>query len=157
MLRHCFNLAIFQELLSALFFLKPHHALASSSGVDNLLGSHWGYVVRGRLCWWYCCFQNQWKWLNMAEELLVVLSRSENSGFGFSLLGKPGLPPIIYNILEDSPAAESGEVRLMLHVLKFMFCSYLFVVWSVLTFYVYYRKVVILCGFRIFHVIFFDW
>lgn len=64
----------------------------------------------------------------MAEELLVVLSRSENSGFGFSLLGKPGLPPIIYNILEDSPAAESGEVRLMLHVLKFMFCSYLFVV-----------------------------
>lgn len=47
----------------------------------------------------------------MAEELLVVLNRTENSGFGFSLLGKPGLPPIIYNILEDSPAAESGEVR----------------------------------------------
>lgn len=46
----------------------------------------------------------------MAEELLVVLNRSENSGFGFSLLGKPGLPPVIYNILEDSPAAESGEV-----------------------------------------------
>lgn len=44
------------------------------------------------------------------EELLVVLSRSESSGLGFSLLGKPGLPPIIYNILEDSPAAESGEV-----------------------------------------------
>lgn len=40
----------------------------------------------------------------------MVLNRSENSGFGFSLLGKPGLPPIIYNILEDSPAAESGEV-----------------------------------------------
>lgn len=46
----------------------------------------------------------------MAEELLVVLNRSENSGFGFSLLGEPGLPPIIYNILDDSPAAESGEV-----------------------------------------------
>lgn len=46
----------------------------------------------------------------MAEELLVVLSRSENSGFGFSLLGKPGLPPIIFNIIDDSPAAESGEV-----------------------------------------------
>ncbi|KAG5899183.1 hypothetical protein JTB14_029015 [Gonioctena quinquepunctata] len=45
----------------------------------------------------------------MAEELNVVLNRSENSGFGFSLLGEPGLPPIIYNILEDSPAAESGE------------------------------------------------
>lgn len=40
----------------------------------------------------------------------MVLNRSENYGFGFSLLGKPGLPPIIYNILEDSPAAESGEV-----------------------------------------------
>lgn len=46
----------------------------------------------------------------MAEELLVVLKRSEQSGLGFSLLGKPGLPPIIYNISEDSPAAESGEV-----------------------------------------------
>lgn len=46
----------------------------------------------------------------MAEELLVVLNRKDNSGFGFSLLGKPGLPPIIYNILEDSPAADSGEV-----------------------------------------------
>lgn len=46
----------------------------------------------------------------MAEELLVVLNRSENTGFGFSLLGEPGLPPIIYNILDDSPAAESGEV-----------------------------------------------
>lgn len=46
----------------------------------------------------------------MAEELLVVLNRKDNSGLGFSLLGKPGFPPIIYNILEDSPAAESGEV-----------------------------------------------
>lgn len=46
----------------------------------------------------------------MAEEISVVLSRSDSSGFGFSLLGKPGLPPIIYNILDDSPAAESGEV-----------------------------------------------
>lgn len=56
----------------------------------------------------------------MAEELLVVLNRSENSGFGFSLLGEPGLPPIIYNILDDSPAAESGEVSIifvLLHVL----------------------------------------
>lgn len=49
----------------------------------------------------------------MAEELLVVLNRSENSGFGFSLLGEPGLPPIIYNILDDSPAAESGEVSIV--------------------------------------------
>lgn len=48
----------------------------------------------------------------MAEELLVVLRRSEHSGFGFSLLGQPGLPPIIYDIVEDSPAAESGKVRL---------------------------------------------
>ncbi|XP_008198766.1 PH and SEC7 domain-containing protein isoform X1 [Tribolium castaneum] len=54
----------------------------------------------------------------MSEELLVVLNRSENSGFGFSLLGKPGLPPIIYNILDDSPAAESGEVEVGDVILK---------------------------------------
>ncbi|XP_060525644.1 PH and SEC7 domain-containing protein isoform X2 [Cylas formicarius] len=54
----------------------------------------------------------------MAEELLVVLNRSENAGFGFSLLGKPGLPPIIYNILDDSPAAESGEVEVGDVILK---------------------------------------
>ncbi|XP_065157162.1 PH and SEC7 domain-containing protein isoform X2 [Atheta coriaria] len=54
----------------------------------------------------------------MAEELLVVLSRSENSGFGFSLLGKPGLPPIIFNIIDDSPAAESGEVEIGDVILK---------------------------------------
>nr|XP_022909229.1 exchange factor for Arf-6 isoform X2 [Onthophagus taurus] len=54
----------------------------------------------------------------MAEEVSVVLKRNENSGFGFSLLGKPGLPPIIYNILEDSPAAESGEVEVGDVILK---------------------------------------
>ncbi|XP_056634028.1 PH and SEC7 domain-containing protein isoform X1 [Diorhabda sublineata] len=54
----------------------------------------------------------------MAEELHVVLNRSENTGFGFSLLGEPGLPPIIYNILDDSPAAESGEVEVGDVILK---------------------------------------
>ncbi|XP_044727264.1 PH and SEC7 domain-containing protein isoform X2 [Chrysoperla carnea] len=47
----------------------------------------------------------------MAEEVMVVLNRSENTGFGFSLLGTAGLPPIIYDIVENSPAAESGEVE----------------------------------------------
>lgn len=46
----------------------------------------------------------------MAEELSVVLSRNEDQGFGFSLLGKPGLPPVISHILDESPAAKSGEV-----------------------------------------------
>lgn len=41
---------------------------------------------------------------------MVVLNRNENTGFGFSLLGTAGLPPIIYEIVENSPAAESGEV-----------------------------------------------
>lgn len=59
--------------------------------------------------------QNQCS-VKMSEELLVVLNRSENAGFGFSLLGKPGLPPIIYNILDDSPAAESGEVSVAVAV-----------------------------------------
>ncbi|XP_066261858.1 PH and SEC7 domain-containing protein isoform X2 [Euwallacea similis] len=54
----------------------------------------------------------------MAEELLVVLNRNENAGLGFSLLQKPGLPPIIYNILDDSPAAESGEVQVGDVILK---------------------------------------
>ncbi|GLG96714.1 Uncharacterized protein GBIM_03632 [Gryllus bimaculatus] len=47
----------------------------------------------------------------MAEELLVVLRRSDSCGLGFSLLGTAGLPPIIYDIVENSPAAESGEVE----------------------------------------------
>lgn len=47
----------------------------------------------------------------MAEELLVVLNKKDPTcGLGFSLLGTPGLPPIIYDIVENSPAAESGKV-----------------------------------------------
>jgi len=49
---------------------------------------------------------------NMVEEVKVVLRRSESCGLGFSLLGTAGLPPIIYDIIENSPAAESGEVTL---------------------------------------------
>ncbi|XP_049804168.1 PH and SEC7 domain-containing protein-like [Schistocerca nitens] len=48
----------------------------------------------------------------MAEELMVVLRRSDSCGLGFSLLGTAGLPPIIYDIIENSPAAESGEVSI---------------------------------------------
>ncbi|CAH1646997.1 unnamed protein product [Spodoptera littoralis] len=47
----------------------------------------------------------------MADERLVVLNRSDNLGFGFSLLGEAGLPHIIYEIEENSPAARSGEVE----------------------------------------------
>lgn len=47
----------------------------------------------------------------MADERLVVLNRSDNLGFGFSLLGEAGLPHIIYEIEENSPAAKSGEVE----------------------------------------------
>ncbi|GBP63521.1 hypothetical protein EVAR_45681_1 [Eumeta japonica] len=45
----------------------------------------------------------------MADERLVVLNRSDNLGFGFSLLGEAGLPHIIYEIEENSPAARSGQ------------------------------------------------
>lgn len=46
------------------------------------------------------------------EEKCVQLKRSESFGFGFSILGGSGseLPPIIYDIVENSPAAVSGEV-----------------------------------------------
>lgn len=47
----------------------------------------------------------------MAEELKVVLNRSEDASFGFSLLGTSGLPHVIYDIIENSPAAECGVVR----------------------------------------------
>ena len=47
----------------------------------------------------------------MDEELTVTLSRSDSTtGFGFSLLGTAGLPHVIYDILENSPAADSGKV-----------------------------------------------
>lgn len=47
------------------------------------------------------------------EEVKVVqLRRSELCGFGFSVVGGLGsdLPPVIYDIIEDSPAACSGKV-----------------------------------------------
>lgn len=47
----------------------------------------------------------------MAEEVKVVLKRSEDSSFGFSLLGTSNLPHVIYDIIENSPAAECGVVR----------------------------------------------
>lgn len=47
----------------------------------------------------------------MTEELKVVLRRSEqHSGFGFSLLGTTGPPHVIYDIVENSPAADCGAV-----------------------------------------------
>lgn len=49
----------------------------------------------------------------MAEEILVVLNKKDPTcGLGFSLLGTPGLPPIIYDVVENSPAAECGKVSL---------------------------------------------
>ncbi|KAH8357203.1 hypothetical protein KR084_009303, partial [Drosophila pseudotakahashii] len=47
----------------------------------------------------------------MCEELKVVLRRSEqHSGFGFSLLGNMQ-PHVIYDIVENSPAADCGAVE----------------------------------------------
>ncbi|XP_055593560.1 PH and SEC7 domain-containing protein isoform X2 [Uranotaenia lowii] len=45
------------------------------------------------------------------EELMVVLRKSEDATFGFSLLRTEGFPHVIYDIVENSPAAESGEVE----------------------------------------------
>lgn len=44
------------------------------------------------------------------EELMVVLRKSEDATFGFSLLRTDGFPHVIYDIVENSPAAECGEV-----------------------------------------------
>lgn len=45
----------------------------------------------------------------MTLEFTIVLQRSEPFGYGFSLLGVSGLPHVIYDIVEDSPA-ECEEV-----------------------------------------------
>lgn len=42
---------------------------------------------------------------------MVTLNRGDSSGFGFSLLGTAGLPHVIYDIVENSPAAKSGKVE----------------------------------------------
>ena len=46
----------------------------------------------------------------------VVLKKSDSHGFGFSILGGSGseLPPIVYDIVEDSPASASGQVSQLL-------------------------------------------
>lgn len=53
--------------------------------------------------------------VQMEEELVVVLNRRDDptAGLGFSLLDKPGFPPVIYDIEENSPAAECGKVSLI--------------------------------------------
>ena len=51
--------------------------------------------------------------VRMAGEVRsVVLERSASQGFGFSILGGSGseLPPIVYDIVDDSPASVSGQV-----------------------------------------------
>ena len=42
----------------------------------------------------------------------VKLKRSDNCGFGFSILGGAGseIPPIIYDVVAGSPAANSCQV-----------------------------------------------
>ena len=54
----------------------------------------------------------------MDEELVVILNRRDprddpSIGLGFSLLDKPGFPPVIYDIEENSPAAECGKVSIL--------------------------------------------
>lgn len=44
----------------------------------------------------------------MSEETLIInLSKSDEGSFGFSLLGKfAGIPHVIYDVIENTPAAE---------------------------------------------------
>lgn len=48
----------------------------------------------------------------MADEILVTLSRPSEmpSGLGFSLLSIADCPPVIYDIIENTPAAECAQV-----------------------------------------------
>lgn len=42
----------------------------------------------------------------------IKLKRSDNYGFGFSVLGGAGseLPPLVYDVIEGSPASNSNQV-----------------------------------------------
>lgn len=55
----------------------------------------------------------------------ISLTKSDEGSFGFSLLGKfSGIPHVIYDVIEDSPAAESEvslTLRKQLFQHKFMF------------------------------------
>jgi hypothetical protein len=50
----------------------------------------------------------------MSETLLIRLSKNEEGSFGFSVLGKfAGIPHVIYEVIEDSPASdEVSDFRL---------------------------------------------
>lgn len=59
----------------------------------------------------------------MSQTLIINLSKSDEGSFGFSLLGKfAGIPHVIYDVIEDSPAAES-EVSESYSKLKFFLPS----------------------------------
>ena len=60
---------------------------------------------------------------------MVTLNRGDSSGFGFSLLGTAGLPHVIYDIIENSPAAKSGKVSTTYRGfdrIRSYVCTYLF-------------------------------
>lgn len=43
----------------------------------------------------------------MSKTLIINLSKSDEGSFGFSLLGKfAGIPHVIYDVVENTPAAE---------------------------------------------------
>lgn len=54
--------------------------------------------------------------MTMVEEREVQIARSPTEGFGFSIIGGSNthLPPMICSLVQDSPAANSKQVK---HVL----------------------------------------
>jgi hypothetical protein len=54
--------------------------------------------------------------MSSAEILKINLSKNEEGSFGFSLLGKVvGIPHVIYEVIEDSPAADEVSRKKKLH------------------------------------------
>lgn len=50
----------------------------------------------------------------MSRQIQINLCKSDEGSFGFSLLGKfAGIPHVIYDVIEDSPAAECEVSCLM--------------------------------------------
>jgi hypothetical protein len=57
---------------------------------------------------------------------IIHLNKSDEGNFGFSLLGKfAGIPHVIYDVIEDSPAAECEVSAVMRKVIQKLFSNFL--------------------------------
>lgn len=68
----------------------------------------------------------------MSREISIKINKSDEGSFGFSLLGKfSGIPHVIYDVIEDSPAAECRvSNKNIKKIVKWKKIAYIFVTGS---------------------------